>query len=75
MRVQTNDEEFLDPVQKKLRAVFVSLPSKRFSLGVYIDSISSGSDLLPTILSSQKIFAVLQNKRLSLARSVRQSRV
>lgn len=35
MRVQTNDEEFLDAFQKKLRAMFVSFPSKQFSLGVF----------------------------------------
>ena len=36
MRVQTNDEEFLDAVHKPLRAMFVSFPSKRFSLGVLV---------------------------------------
>lgn len=36
MRVQTSDEEFLDAVQKPLRAMFVSFPSKRFSLGVLV---------------------------------------
>ena len=36
MRVQTNDEEFLDAVQKLLRAMFVSFPSKRFSLSVLV---------------------------------------
>lgn len=36
MRVQTSDEEFLDAVEKPLRAMFVSFPSKRFSLGVLV---------------------------------------
>ena len=36
MRVQTNDEEFLDAFQEKLQAMFVSFPFKRFSLGVFL---------------------------------------